>query len=94
MTLGLHSAERRIRGKELCRRLCAEVAEIAPPGIGRWEPAREITAPSDAAFVEALTAWEVDPGPATLASVRRAYRDVLDAWRRASADYARQSAGR
>ena len=93
MTVGLHSAERRERGAELCRRLGAEVAELAPPGIRRWEPVWEITAPSDAAFMEALTAWEADPGSATLNVVRQAYGAALEAWRRASGEYGREGTG-
>ena len=90
----LTPAERRERGKELCERLCAEVAEIGLEDIGQWKPAWEITAPSDAAFLEALTAWEADPGPTTLNAVRCAYRDVLDSWRRAAGEYDRERAER
>ena len=89
-----HPAERREHGKELCERLCAEVAEIGLEDIGQWKPAWEITAPSDAAFLEALTAWEGRPGPTTLNAVRCAYRDVLDSWRRAAGEYDRERAER
>lgn len=86
--------ERRARGTKLCEVLCGEVASIAPAGIGLWPAAWEMTAPSDAEFLAALTSWESAPGPETLEGVRQAYRSVLDAWRRAAEAYERQGAER
>lgn len=84
----------RERGTEICRRLCRDVASIAPQGIGRWERAWQITAPADADFMLALTAWEADPtNDVARQAVRDAYSRVLRAWRLATAEYTRHHNG-
>jgi hypothetical protein len=79
--------ERREQGTELCRRLAADVAKVAPPGLGAWAPAWDAVASADAAFMVALTAWECDPSERTRLRLRDAYRTVLAAWKRAAAEY-------
>ena len=78
---------RRSRGTSLCRRLTAEVARLAPPDIGGWDPAWAIVAEADASFIIALSAWEVAPTEETLEGVRSAYRAVLKAWQRAGHEF-------
>lgn len=86
--------ERRERGTSLCRRLAADVAKLAPEGIGRWDTAWEMVAGADATFMAALSGWEADPSEAALDRVRNAYGAVIDAWREAAHEYrARQEAG-
>lgn len=84
------------RGTQICRRLSAAVAEIAPDGIGRWVPAWDIVAPADAEFMIALADWEADPTDDAKLRVKATYTAVLDAWRRAAVEYGgyRQGAGR
>ncbi len=79
--------ERRRRGTELCKRLAAEVATLTPPGIGAWPRAWEIVAPADAAFLIAVVAWESDPGERAKGKLRERHVAVLDAWRRAGAEF-------
>jgi len=63
------------------------VAEIAQPGLGHWEPAREYTDSAGADFWLALSHWEAGPDEDTKARVKSTYKAVLDAWRRAAAEY-------
>lgn len=84
--------ERQAKGKILCEKLSAQVAVIAPPGIGRWDRAWEIVDGSSATFMNALSAWEIDPSDATMQRVSDAYDHVLDAWRNAAAEYTAKKA--
>ena len=85
--------ELRERGTQICERLCREVAEIAPEGIGRWNRAWEIAAEPDVEFMLALALWEADPNEDAKVRVRAAYNAVLDAWRRAAADFKSRKQG-
>ena len=83
------------RATEICRRLCRDVASIAPKGIGHWSRAWEIVSEADADFMASLTAWESDPKNETAKQrVRAAYTAVLEAWKQAAAEYDRQEAER
>lgn len=86
--------DRRERGRELCRRLCQDVASIAPAGIGRWGRAWEIVDPPSADFMVVLFRWEQTGDDAERPALKAAYRAVLDAWRDAAAEYEREVAGR
>ncbi len=79
------SAERRHRGTKLCRRLSADVAKAVPKDIGTWAPAWEIVADPDAEFMLQLLRWERSGAESDKESVRTAYAQVLDAWRKAVA---------
>ena len=76
--------ERRNRGTELCKRFAADVAKIAPQGIGVWDLAWEIVNDADSTFVVELTAWEAAPSEPARLKVRAAYEAVLGAWREAA----------
>ena len=82
------------RGTSLCRRLAAEVASIAPPSLGAWDPVWEIVSEADASFIIALSAWEVAPTEEALERVRSAYEAVLGAWRYAGAQFLARGAER
>ena len=86
--------KRRERGTELCRRLAQDVAAFVPEGIGSWEPAWDIVAEPDIAYLEALTGWEAAPSDETKSAVREAYHAVVEAWREAAHQYEREIAGR
>lgn len=80
--------EIRERGRAICERLTHDIASIAPPGIGHWPRAWEITAPADSDFMSALSAWESDPmNEAAKQRVRATYGAVLEAWQGAVAEY-------
>ena len=79
--------QRQAKGKILCQKLSEAVAHIVPEGIGRWDRAWEIVDSSSAIFMNALSAWEIDPSDATMQRVSDAYDAVLDAWRRAAAEF-------
>ncbi|MCH7532509.1 MAG: hypothetical protein IIB36_12240 [Gemmatimonadetes bacterium] len=76
--------ERRARGTELCKRLAADVAKVAPPGLGAWASSWDIVAEASAVFWIELTAWEAAPSEPARLNVRAAYEAVLDAWREAA----------
>ncbi len=90
MTVG----DRRDSGTALCHRLAARVADIAPEGIGSWDPAWDIVGGPDADFMLALSLWEAGPDEEAKARVKEAYKAVLDAWRRVAAEYEQQKAER
>jgi hypothetical protein len=82
----------------IARRVADRVGMVAPPGLGRWEPAWSIVEFPSLAFLDALHQWEVasDPSPVeekTLRSeVRRAATDLVAAW--ADAAVAWEAAGK
>lgn len=86
--------ERREGGTRLCRQLGAEVARLAPPGIGRWEQTWQIVGDADTEYLIALTRWEATGSEDDKPPLRAAYYGVRDAWRRAAAAYEQERAGR
>jgi len=87
-------AELRRRGTEVCRCLNQEVERLCPRGVGHWPEAWEMVDPAAAAFWEALSAWEGDPSEVSKKRVRRAYDEVLNAWRQAVAAWEREGASK
>lgn len=76
-------ADRRELGREMCRRVADKVREVAPEGIGKWEPAWDyVAAPSDA-FIDAVDAWVDEATPDTENLVRTTARQLVAAWREA-----------
>jgi hypothetical protein len=71
----------------LCRRLADDVGRIAPPGIGLWAPAWSGVAAASDRFLDLLSEWERTGDEAVLPDLRRAYYQVLDAWRSAAGRY-------
>ena len=63
--------ERQQKGKQLCQKLVERIGEVAAAvPLGNWPPIAD--APS-AAFMVALTAWEVDPSDVAMARVTDTY---------------------
>ena len=56
--------------RQVCENMAREVQQIAPPGLGLWEPAWEIVASASAEFMIALCAWEQSPSETLEAQVR------------------------
>ena len=75
------------RAKRICHHLSQAVTELVPEGIGRWPGAWDMVAEAGADFMLALATWEADPSHESAASVKAAHDDVLEAWRRASAEF-------
>ena len=73
--------ERQTRGTDLCRRLSERIASLCPPGIGSWEDVWTIVEPDSAEFLAALALWEATETDAAQSAVRRAYDNVVSAWR-------------
>ncbi|HKK08770.1 MAG TPA: hypothetical protein VKA44_07795 [Gemmatimonadota bacterium] len=87
---------RRERERLICQRVTRRIGEVAPEGIGRWDPAWEIVAPPSDAFLDVLDAWLNDDSPDTRAALQAAADDLVRAWREAGRRYqeARQGQGR
>ena len=79
---------------QVCRNLAAEVAGIAPNGIGHWAGAWDIVADADFELVQTLGTWEFEPSDEGQARVRATYNAVLAAWRRAVAQWQKPHEGR
>ena len=84
--------QRQAKAKILCEKLAGHVGLIAPEGIGHWDRAWEIVDGSSANFMNALSAWEIEPSDLAMQRVSDAYDDVLDAWRQVAAEYATEEA--
>ena len=77
--------QRQEKSRLLCEKLIKRIGEAATAvPVGHWPPIAD--APS-AEFMEALTAWEVDPSDVTMARVTDTYGRVIDAWRIAGAEF-------
>lgn len=72
---------------DLARKMCQQIAEICPEGIGSWEEAWDIVVEADADFSARLRDWEQDPTAATGRAVSDAHDALLDAWREAVRQY-------
>jgi hypothetical protein len=69
--------------RQVCVNIAREVQQIAPSGLGRWEPAWEIVADADAEFMIALCAWEDSPSEKLEAQVRYWGDEVMARWHEA-----------
>lgn len=65
----------------MCIRLAGAVAAVVPDGVGSWGQAWTLTAESDRRWMRALAAWEENDTPATVAALRVAFDDVVNAWK-------------
>jgi hypothetical protein len=70
--------------RQVCENMAREVQQIAPPGLGLWEPAWEIVADADAEFMIALFAWEDSPSEKLEAQVRYWGDEVMARWHEAA----------
>lgn len=82
------STARRGRSAELCRRLAADVAKVAPAGLGTWGPAWEIVAAPSGRFLGLLNEWEATGAPELRPQIREAYDATVAAWTEAARRYA------
>ena len=82
---------RREFGTWLAAQLEREVAELvmayAPSTPEFVEETAALTAPSDAAFLVALTSWEATGSPAAAEELRLAYLAVYEAYGRAATEW-------
>ena len=76
----MHDAE---VARRICDNIARQVQQMAPPGIGRWEPAWEIVASASAEFMIALCAWEQSPSETLEAQVRYWGDEVMAGWHEA-----------
>jgi hypothetical protein len=82
------STARRERAAELCRQLTADVAKVAPVGLGTWGAAWEIVAAPSDRFLDLLNAWEATGAPELRPEIREAYDATVAAWTEAASRYA------
>ena len=93
-TVSIPDRERREAGaRRLCRRLAADIAAVAPEGLGSWPPAWELVEAPSGRFLDRLHEW-VETGDDELGDVLRyAYVDVVAAWKTAADRWQRQNPG-
>ncbi len=77
--------ERQQKGLDVCQKLTERIGEVAAAvPLGYWPPIAD--APS-AAFMDALSAWEIDPSKFTMQRVTVTYGCVIEAWRVAASEF-------
>ena len=69
--------------RQVCENIARDIQQMAPSGIGRWDPAWEIVASASAEFVLALFAWEDSPSEELESQVRYWGDEVMERWREA-----------
>ena len=69
--------------RQVCENIARDIHQMAPSGIGRWEPAWEIVASASAEFMIALCAWEQSPSEELEAQVRYWGDEVMARWHEA-----------
>ena len=69
--------------RQVCENIARDIQQMAPSGIGRWDPAWEIVASASAEFVLALFAWEDSPSEKLEAQVRYWGDEVMARWHEA-----------
>lgn len=75
--------DRRELGKEMRRRVSGKVREVAPDGVGSWDPAIEIVRDPTDQFIDAVDAWVEEATPTTEEQVRRTATELVRAWKEA-----------
>ena len=82
--------QRQETGRRLCRKLMERIGEVsAAVPLDHWPP---IANEPSAAFIVALTAWEVEPSDIAMQRVSETYESVIEAWRMAAIEYTAESA--
>jgi len=81
------STDRHERAAALCRHLTAEVAKVAPAGLGTWAPAWGIVEEPSTRFLDLLNEWERTGNPELRPAIREAYDATVDAWAEAAHHY-------
>lgn len=82
----------------VARRVSAAVADVAPAGLGHWQPAWEIVEEPSQSFLDALEAWELYDGSnphrdqRLRDEIQTAANTVVQAWARAAREW--EKAGR
>ena len=75
---------RREKARIVAERVFACIREVAPEGLGRWDPTWDyIGTPSDV-FMDALAEWEKADSPSTRSKLETASTDLIDAWAEAA----------
>lgn len=88
-------ADRRERAAELCRRLAADVAKVAPKGLGAWPPAWEIVEAPSKRFLDLLDEYvETGERERLIPPIREAYAAVVAAWEEAARRWTRAGSER
>ncbi|MDE3003383.1 MAG: hypothetical protein OXU33_14085 [Gemmatimonadota bacterium] len=77
---GAALADRREIGRELCTTFARTVGDVAPQGLGLWDPIWARVAEPDRLFGRALTVWVLNGTEARWVEVRAAHRRLLDSW--------------
>jgi len=80
------------RRRLICEKVSRRIAEVTPPGLGRWDDAWDrVRTPSDA-FLDALAAYLEEDTPRTRDRIQRGADALVRAWRNAGQEW--EAAGR
>ena len=75
---------RREKARMVAERVAARIREVAPEGLGRWDPTWDhIGAPSDV-FMDRLAEWEKEDSTSTRSQLDAASTELIEAWAEAA----------
>lgn len=83
MSRRLSDLPRGERSRVVCERLARRIHEVAPDGLGRWDPALEIVREPSDAFLDALDRWLDTDTPENRADLQDGADALVRAWREA-----------
>ena len=82
--------QRQATGRQLCQKLMERISEVATAvPLDYWPP---IAGAPSAAFMVALTAWEIAPSDRAMRRVSETYESVIEAWRIAATEFSAEGA--
>lgn len=81
----------RERIRALAERVMRHVAEVTPPGLGRWgwDFSRPYVRPHEDPYLDALSTWAAEDTAETRANLQRAAERYVGAWKLAGTEWER-----
>ena len=73
----------RERGRIVADRVSRQIREVAPAGLGHWDPVFTLVATESDVFCDRLMEWTHEDTPDTRNRLEIATADLVEAWRRA-----------
>ena len=77
----------RERGRIVADRVSCQIREVAPAGLGHWDPVFTLVTTESDAFCDRLMEWTVEDTPDTRDRLEIATADLVEAWRRAGQEW-------
>ena len=76
------------KARIVAERVAALVREVAPEGLGHWDPAWELVAAPSDVFMDRLAEWEATDSPVTRSQLEAASTALVEAWAEAARQWA------